>query len=353
MTGISVVTVHATVDGEPIYDGECEVGENGGFTMVTIPLGEQGYGAVFVPKCELDTSGETPLPTPSDTSSAFVVFYPDLFGKAITVSIEANIAIPIPAKFLTEVPKVTVTEDEQVVGTYMGETLYERTYVQPIDTSGTVDTVQVALDDSVTYQFCYVDKCVLGVSTDGDTFEQTITNDYFESTAFMGATYNSGNVFVTFGSDVVTDTDKLYMLFVTVRYIKGEGPTPPPPPTRLHTVELPSDVQFTADGHIFGNIDDAGSLGLVTGNQYTMSATAYGQTSSVTRYAGDYITGVVALESGAELGYFNILDNGYYDYEDLEQSGAPKLKYKANAYCFRGPSEYASMSIYFDVKPKS
>ena len=355
LTGISTVTVQASVDGEPIYDGECEVGENSGLTVVAVPLDEHSYAAMFVPKCALDTSGESPVPVPSDTSSVLVVLYPDLFGKEITMSIESNVVTPIPEKFLTEVKTAVYSDEERVVGTYMGETLYERTYTQPIDTSGTVDTIQIALDDSVTYQFCYVDKCILGVSTDGDTFEQTITNDYFESTSFMGATYNSGDVYVVLGSNVVTDTNKLYMLFVTVRYIKGEAPTPPPPPTRQHTVQIPSDVQLTADNHIFGNIEDAGSLSLVAGNQYNMSmyVPGYG-VNTVTRYAGDYSTGVIALESGSDLGYFNIMDNGYYDYEDLESSGAPKLKYRANTYCFRGPSEYASINnMYVDVRPKS
>ena len=356
LTGISTVTVQASVDGEPMYDGECEVGENSGFTMVAVPLDEHSYAAMFVPKCALDTSGESPEPTPSDTSSVLIVLYPDLFGKEITMSIEANIVTPIPAKFLTEVPKVTVTTEEQVVGTYMGETLYERTYTQPIDTSGTVDTIQIALDDSITYQFCYVDKCILGVSTDGDIFEQTITNDYFESTSFMGATYNSGNVFVVVGSDIITDTDKLYMLFVTVRYIKGEAPTPPTPPTPTHTVNIPSEIQYSTSSFNFGNISRA--LNLVIDDSYNMSmqiaSPSYSTSKTVvcvtwTNGLGDSFP---YIDGGNDLGGMKIMAGGYWDYDDLDSNNEPKLKPLAegvNGYAFRVSGDFSSYNVTYDV----
>ena len=117
---------------------------------------------------------------------------------------------------------------------------------------------------------------------------------------------------------------------VKVRYTKsGDAPQPVP---RAHTIRIPRDVTFTDSGRAYGNIDDAGALGLSVGSRYGISAQFNVFTYTSTPTATDYGNGVVAVEiapsSTWELGYLRIYDNAYFD------ENTATVSYREGCYCF-------------------
>jgi len=304
------VNIKVFSEGEVIFNGAATV-----MTDTELAPGTTIYGFMaftdegqdptigFYSKVKVDfATGSVILDDNASTLGLMDGFTGDLIR--IEIPYTETVITPIPAKYLSESPVATFDTSERVVGTLLGEPLYERTYKLEESSSTTSETPLNISGGKIKHG--YIAEVARMLYQSGTmNFYKSYTPFYAASDNYFYCELNSN--YITMHCDLTERYDDYdYLTLAKVRYTKDTTPTSDV------AITLPDDADGTVDNGVYGTVENKGNLGLAVGTAYKVTAEISGQTFTATTTASDYGNGIVSLSIGAgvwQAGYLNIYDN--------------------------------------------